>query len=206
MTYDSINPNHYRGDRKHEPIEVIEDWGLNYRLGNAVKYISRNGRKPGEDPREGLKKAIWYLEREIEAIEAERVPYAVTYEDVLQDYAACAAEGYEFNAERSLDNRYALWDDTLGPMEPDAELEQIVMGYPTPVAHEEDFLGHAEWDAWYQSTKPPEPAPSCSFDVAELHKDLDQFEENEIASTFERRGILFGVDKEGRTYVLGVAQ
>ena len=46
---DMINPNHYRGDRQYEPIAVIEDWGLNYRLGNAVKYISRNGRKPGED-------------------------------------------------------------------------------------------------------------------------------------------------------------
>ncbi len=63
MSYDAINPNHYRGGRQFEPIEVIEDWGLNYHLGNALKYISRNGRKPGEDPREGLSKAIWYLER-----------------------------------------------------------------------------------------------------------------------------------------------
>ena len=66
---DMINPLHYRGDRKFEPIEVIEDWGLNYRLGNALKYIARNGRKPGEDPREGLKKAIWYLEREIASLD-----------------------------------------------------------------------------------------------------------------------------------------
>lgn len=66
-SYDSINPSHYRGDRKFEPIEVIEDWDLNYRLGNALKYISRSGRKPGEDPVEGLKKAIWYLEREIDS-------------------------------------------------------------------------------------------------------------------------------------------
>jgi len=63
MTYDAINPNHYKGDRQFEPIEVIEDWGLNYHLGNALKYIARHGRKPGEDPREGLSKAIWYLER-----------------------------------------------------------------------------------------------------------------------------------------------
>ncbi|ADF42425.1 nucleotide kinase [Synechococcus phage S-CBS2] len=203
MTYDSINPNHYRGDRKHEPIDVIEDWGLNYRLGNAVKYVSRNGRKPGEDPIEGLKKAIWYLEREIEAIEAQKVPYAVTYEDVLQDYAACAAEGYEFNAERSLDNQYALWDDSVGPIEPNAELEQILFGYPTPVVH--DYIGQSEWD----EPDPEEAAlryPSCEFDVDELHKDLDQFEKDEIVSTFERRGIIFGVDKEGRTYILGVAQ
>lgn len=61
--YDSINPSHYHGDRKFEPIDVIEDWGLDYHLGNALKYIARNGRKPGEDPREGISKAIWYLER-----------------------------------------------------------------------------------------------------------------------------------------------
>ena len=61
--YDHINPSHYKGDRAYEPIDVIEDWGLNYHLGNALKYIARNGRKPGEDPRQGLSKAIWYLER-----------------------------------------------------------------------------------------------------------------------------------------------
>ena len=86
---DMINPAHYRGDRQFEPIAVIEDWGLNYRLGNALKYISRNGRKPGEDPREGLRKAIWYLEREIAALDlpSQYAPPAdVQYEDVLEYY------------------------------------------------------------------------------------------------------------------------
>ena len=63
MSYDAINPSHYRGGRKFEPIEVIEDWGLGYHLGDSLKYIARHGRKPGEDPVEGLSKAIWYLER-----------------------------------------------------------------------------------------------------------------------------------------------
>jgi hypothetical protein len=35
----------------------------------AVKYIWRNGLKPGESAIEDLKKAIWYLNREIERIE-----------------------------------------------------------------------------------------------------------------------------------------
>lgn len=90
---DMINPSHYRGDRKFEPIEVIEDWGLNYRLGNAVKYISRNGRKPGEDRIEGLRKSIWYLEREIAALSSDNQPPKVTYEDVLEDFSARSAEG-----------------------------------------------------------------------------------------------------------------
>ena len=40
MTYDRINPHHYKGDRRFEAIEVIEDW-LGYNLGNCVKYVSR---------------------------------------------------------------------------------------------------------------------------------------------------------------------
>ena len=95
MKYDNINPSHYRGDRNHEPIDVIEDWGLNYRLGNAVKYIARNGRKPGENPVEGLKKAIWYIEREIQALEKPS-QHQVVYEDVLKDYVDCKLEGSEF--------------------------------------------------------------------------------------------------------------
>ena len=83
---DMINPAHYRGDRKFEPIEVIEDWDLNYRLGNALKYISRNGRKPGEDPCEGLRRAIWYLEREIQSVESTELT-DVDYEDVVKYYA-----------------------------------------------------------------------------------------------------------------------
>ena len=203
---DMVNrPSHYVDGRQYEPLNVIADWDLNYRLGSALKYISRAGRKDPSKTTEDLRKAVFYLEREIEAIEAQQVPYAVTYEDVLQDYAACAAEGYEFNAERSLDNQYALWDDTLGPMEPDAELEQILLGYPIPVTRGVDYIGQAEWD----EPDPEEAAlryPSCDFDVDELHKDLDQFEKDEIVSTFERRGIIFGVDKAGRTYILGVAQ
>lgn len=49
-----------------EAIEVIEEWKLNFCLGNVVKYISRLNRKPGEDPIEALEKASWYLQREIE--------------------------------------------------------------------------------------------------------------------------------------------
>lgn len=58
------HPSHYAEGRKYEPIDVIEDWELGFCLGNAVKYISRAGRK--NDAVEDLKKARWYLDREIE--------------------------------------------------------------------------------------------------------------------------------------------
>jgi hypothetical protein len=58
------HPAHYGGaENPHEAIKVIEAWGLGFCLGNAVKYISRAGKKG--DAVEDLKKARWYLDREI---------------------------------------------------------------------------------------------------------------------------------------------
>lgn len=57
------HPAHYTSG-KIETIDVIEDWNLGFHLGNAVKYISRAGKKGGVH--EDIKKAIWYLERYLE--------------------------------------------------------------------------------------------------------------------------------------------
>ena len=59
------NPDHYKGkDNPYEAIKVIDAWKLGFCLGNAVKYIARAGYK--EDRIEDLKKAIWYLQHEID--------------------------------------------------------------------------------------------------------------------------------------------
>ena len=60
------HPSHYN-QGKYEAIDVIEDWQLNFNLGNTIKYISRAGHK--DDIVQDLKKALWYLEREIKRIE-----------------------------------------------------------------------------------------------------------------------------------------
>ena len=63
------NPQHYVEGRCIEPIDVIEDWGLDrdHYLANVLKYISRYGRKDsGEDPKLCLKKAMFYLQRRID--------------------------------------------------------------------------------------------------------------------------------------------
>jgi hypothetical protein len=52
---------------KPEPIDVIEGWGLNFHLGNVIKYVGRSPHK-GEQIKD-LKKAKWYLEREIARLE-----------------------------------------------------------------------------------------------------------------------------------------
>lgn len=60
---DMVNhPPHYVG-HGIEPIEFIESHNLNFCLGSAVKYIARAPYKGNE--LEDLKKAKWYLEREI---------------------------------------------------------------------------------------------------------------------------------------------
>ena len=160
---DMINPSHYRGDRKFEPIAVIEDWGLNYRLGNALKYISRNGRKPGEDPREGLRKAIWYLEREITALDkpSQYKPSDVQYEDVLEYYGQSRDldEAWPFEEQPEY---VTGWDDSIGPVE--ITEEEIV-----------NILAR---------------------------KALDQFDDDEIVSTVERRGMVIGFKKDGSSCVL----
>lgn len=56
------NPTHYNTGTI-EVIEVIEDWKLNFNLGNAIKYIGRCEHK--NNKQEDIKKAIWYLEREL---------------------------------------------------------------------------------------------------------------------------------------------
>lgn len=58
------HPAHYGGaDNPYEAIKVIEAWGLGFNLSNTVKYISRAGKKG--PALEDLKKACWYLTREI---------------------------------------------------------------------------------------------------------------------------------------------
>lgn len=60
------NPSHYTEGRTIEPIAAIQDWELNFCLGNVVKYISRAGRK--KDALEDLKKARFYLDYHIKEL------------------------------------------------------------------------------------------------------------------------------------------
>jgi hypothetical protein len=61
---DPVNhPAHYKAGGI-ETIDFIEAKGLNYRLGNVVKYITRADHKGNR--KQDLEKAMWYLKREIE--------------------------------------------------------------------------------------------------------------------------------------------
>ena len=66
MQKETVNhPSHY--NQGIEAIDVIESWGLNFSLGNAIKYILRAPHKGKE--LEDLNKAKWYIEREIKRLE-----------------------------------------------------------------------------------------------------------------------------------------
>lgn len=69
MAKEQVNhPSHYN-DGKIEVIDYIEDKGFNFNLGNVIKYVSRAGKK--DEIVQDLKKAQWYLTREIERLEKE---------------------------------------------------------------------------------------------------------------------------------------
>lgn len=78
---DEINPSHYRGfSNGAEVVDITER--LNFNRGNAIKYLARAGRKQDADTLTDLRKALWYVQREIDRIltdgkeTAEKLPRA----------------------------------------------------------------------------------------------------------------------------------
>jgi hypothetical protein len=66
--YEQVDhPRHYQHQSGVEAITVCE-W-MTFNLGNTVKYVMRCGAKPGVDAVTDLRKAAWYLNREIERLE-----------------------------------------------------------------------------------------------------------------------------------------
>lgn len=75
MDRDTINPKHYKIIVEGQEIQVadiIDALGLNWKRAFAVKYLLRAGEKPeqgmsqAEKELDDLKKALWYVQREID--------------------------------------------------------------------------------------------------------------------------------------------
>ena len=78
------SPSHYtRGSI--EVWDFIRDQQLNYHLGNAIKYISRAGHKSTSSKTEDLKKAIHYLENELDNQQPLRSRVTFGHGDSVQD-------------------------------------------------------------------------------------------------------------------------
>lgn len=88
--YEKVNhPEHYKPGT-YETINVIEHYNLGFCLGNAIKYILRAGNKPSSSKEEDLKKALWYIKREIEKLEKTKKehvkPILLTEKEALETY------------------------------------------------------------------------------------------------------------------------
>jgi Protein of unknwon function (DUF3310) len=68
-TDDPVRPNHYASLGKYSAVDVIEVWGLGFLTGNAIKYVQRAGKKPGEPETRDISKAIWYLQRRLHELD-----------------------------------------------------------------------------------------------------------------------------------------
>ena len=228
MTHDPINsPSHYAEGRQFEPIDVIEDWELNFRLANTVKYISRAGRK--KDILEDLRKARWYLDREIQHLEVgqSRIRiYELAHELGLSNrevLEACDSLDINVKAHSSslcaaaaskirgfLSNRGVQYDDVLTYY--GQTVDEKEAWPPSSVNTEvtdEDWADF--WDP--QSSLGDDVLWDPSVGPVELSEDeikgilakkaLDQFEDAEIVATVEKRGFILGIKKDGSTCELG---
>lgn len=68
---DNVNhPTHYTSHPSGiECIRVTEHF--NFCIGNAIKYLWRNGLKDGNSNVQDLKKAVWYINREIQTLDTQ---------------------------------------------------------------------------------------------------------------------------------------
>jgi len=190
---DKINhPHHYCHGRKYEPIEVIDDWNLGFNLGNAVKYLSRAGRK--ENALEDLKKAAWYIDREIKRNEPPAP--SLQYEELVM---ALAAEADDWEFPHGLDD--VVYYNSAEAGATDVDDQQLDYWE----AADDEWV--AFWDSdddymWDPSLGPVELSDKEIQDILD-RKDLAQFEDDEIVSTIEKRGFIIGVKADGTTCELG---
>lgn len=68
MNHDPLNPTYYKVG-EFDLIDLLET--MQFSRANAVKYIARAGLKNPDTELEDLKKAAWYVSREISRIERE---------------------------------------------------------------------------------------------------------------------------------------
>ena len=85
MANDAVNhPSHYT-DGEIEVITYIDDKNFNYCRGNAIKYISKAGKKNPEKEIEDLKKAEWYIHHEIERLQKLKEGYEKGIEETKSE-------------------------------------------------------------------------------------------------------------------------
>ena len=203
MTFDPVqNPSHYTAGREFETIDVIEDWGLGFHLGNAVKYISRAGRKDPDKLGQDISKAIWYLERYQDMCTEQK------RKRVQTDLEQFASEGtYSIlttpGGLRSPQSRRA---DVVEDAQEEVEFHalgdlpsSILFGVDDPIYAAQEVPFTYEFD----DTISFEPS---TFTASSYGKDLSKFEGDDvIVSTFIEGEFMIGKQKNGAVRIIGRA-
>lgn len=87
MAYETVDhPPHYNAHPSGiECIDIVEH--LSFNIGNAIRYLWRVGLKPGADSVQEMRKAIWYIERELDRLE-DSGPTGAAAKESREDIAA----------------------------------------------------------------------------------------------------------------------
>jgi len=87
-TTNNYGPKYYKRG-SIQPWDFVRDQGLNFHLGNVVKYVCRAGHK--FDDIDDLEKAIHYLQNEVEFRTSQRVQELIQCEELsdshIEEYA-----------------------------------------------------------------------------------------------------------------------
>ncbi len=169
-------PDHYCEGREYEPKDVIRDWGLNFNLGSAVKYISRAGRKG--DKLEDLQKAKQFLEFEIAAVEKGTIASYATFSDEYVNSNIDAFVRAVLNGELDIDNNF----------ESDEIREKIIDRIIEKWKRDEISLIDIPDDVWCYSKKIRDYGSYlCDECVKEARKDVKKKLEERLIEEKEKR-------------------
>ena len=85
-------PTYYRRG-SIQPWDFVRDQGLNFHLGNVVKYVCRAGHK--FDDIDDLEKAIHYLKNEVEFRTSQRVQELIQCEELSESQISEYAKEFD---------------------------------------------------------------------------------------------------------------
>ena len=173
-----------------DPVEQIK-----VRIDDKLSRIATTGFSAMDE--DTLQDLIGYLVL-LKIALGRKEPIRTTYEDVVE---ALAAEANEWEFPHGLDDVIYYNAAEAGATKPDVDDQ------PLDLWEAEDSDWAAFWDSdddymWDPSLGPVELTDKEIQDILD-RKDLQQFGDNEIVSTIEKRGFFIGVKADGTTCELG---
>ena len=92
QTTSDHGPTYYRRG-SIQPWDFVRDQGLNFHLGNVIKYVCRAGHK--YDDIDDLEKAIHYLQNEVEFRTSQRVQELIQCEELSESQISEYAKEFD---------------------------------------------------------------------------------------------------------------